>query len=91
MSYYRFRYAGVVSNDSDYVDLEFTDDQYGNNMRQWVLSYDRDWDKLTGSLRMAENDQQSFDDYREATPVEMDQMWSLVPESVKHEFKLVRK
>lgn len=80
MSDYHFVYEGVISIDKAYyTDFAFTDAEYGAAMRSWSLSFDYDVRRFFGNLRISENRNAGFEDWRPVTDLERNEMIALLP------------
>ena len=91
MTYYTFTFDQVLTADEDYVDLDFYDEQPGNELRYWKMFFDRDLGVFGGYLFMSENVEECVEEYRDAMEEEIDAMWAVLPAEIKLKYAMIRK
>lgn len=90
MTYYTYRFDCVLSDYNEYVDLDFYDEQPGNDLRYWKMWFDRDTGVFDGNLMMAENAEECFEEHRDVTEEEIEAMWRMLPGHIKLKHSLWR-
>lgn len=91
MSYYSYIYEGVINEDGDYIDIDFTDKQDGACLRTWFATYDVGTNMFVATLQMCENTDEQMLDVRSATESECEAMWRAIPNETKLRFAMFRK
>lgn len=91
MTYYTFRFDCVLSDCDGYVDLDFYDEQPGNDLRYWKMWFGRGTGVFSGDLFMSETVEDCFEEYRDAMPEEIEAMWRVLPSHIKLKYSLYRK